>query len=202
MIRRRVPLRRSSAARGPCLEGCGARAQTRGLCGQHYGQAVRAVAKSATTWEQLEREGRCLPPAPSKVHNRRVVRDGITFQSVLEADYFAWLQDKQVAGVIRDLQPHPRYELLPTQHYKADATYVEVATGLRITVDTKGAATKGGRFPSVCVSWRYMMDHPLVVVERGRGGGFVETKRILPQPLPPGWRGHRTTEARAGAVAC
>lgn len=201
MIRRRLPLRRRAVSRGPCLDGCGARAVTRGLCGQHYGALVRAVAKGTTTWEALEREGRCLPPAPSKHNARATYRDGIRFGSELEADYFSELQWRQRAGEIRDLQDHPRYELsCPGDAYTADATYVEVATGLRITADAKGGATKGGRFPGVCVRWRYYLDHPLIVVER-RHGGFVETKRILPKPLPAGWRGHATQPARGAEDA-
>ncbi len=127
--------------------------------------------------------------------------DGIRMGSVLEADYYRHLQLLEKAGEIRDLQDHPRYELsCPGDGYVADATYVEVATGLRITADAKGGATKGGRFPGVCVRWRYWMDHPLVVVER-RGSGFVETKRILPKPLPAGWRGHATQPARGAEDA-
>lgn len=200
MIRRRFPLRRRATSRGPCLDGCGVRATTRGLCGKHYGAAVRAVAKGATTWEQLEREGRCLPPAPSKFHARVTYHEGIRFGSALEAAYFVELQRRERAGQIRGLRHHPRYVLLPDLHFVADATFVETATGLRLTADAKGGATKGGRFPAVCAVWRWMVDHPLVVVERGRGG-FVETKRILPRPLPEGWRGHATRPARE-AAAC
>ena len=126
--------------------------------------------------------------------------DGRRMGSQLEADYFRHLQSLEAQGLIRDLQDHPRYELVPGMHYVADATFVVVAMGLRITADAKGAATKGGRFPSVCRVWKAMMDHPLVVVER-RGRDFIETKRVLPKPLPAGWRGHATRPARE-AAAC
>jgi hypothetical protein len=133
----------------------------------------------------------------NKYGARATYVDGRRMGSQLEADYFRHLQLLARAGVIRDLVDHPRYELLPGMHYVADAAFTEVGTGLRITADAKGAATQGGRFPSVCHAWRAMMDHPLIVVERGRGG-FVETKRVLPKPLPEGWRGRCTREA----VAC
>lgn len=138
-----------------------------------------------------------LRRTPNKYGARVTYVDGIRMGSRLEADYFRHLQLLEKAGEIRDLEDHPRYELsCPGDCYVADATFVEVATGLRVTVDAKGGATKGGRFPGVCVRWRWYMDHPLVVVER-RGQGFVETKRILPKPLPAGWRGHATRPARA-----
>ena len=33
----------------------------RGLCRSCYGMACRRIQRGETTWEQLEREGQCLP---------------------------------------------------------------------------------------------------------------------------------------------
>ena len=46
-----------------CLvPGCNEPAKTRGLCATHYMYAHRLVTRGKTTWAELEKEGKCLPP--------------------------------------------------------------------------------------------------------------------------------------------
>ncbi len=44
---------------GCLFPGCGKLSKTRGLCDKHINAAKQAVRDGATTWDQLEREGRC-----------------------------------------------------------------------------------------------------------------------------------------------
>lgn len=41
---------------------CKGDAETRGLCGSDYQVAYQLVVAGMVTWEQLEREGKALPP--------------------------------------------------------------------------------------------------------------------------------------------
>lgn len=76
--------------------------------------------------------------------------DGIRFMSKLEARWYSWLQDQRRAGLISDLEVHPRYDLQPKFEkegrkeraitYTADflITYPD---GLIEVVDVKGFST-------------------------------------------------------------
>lgn len=43
--------------------GCERNSAARGLCSNHYNQAVRYIDQGRTTWERLEAAGRARPPA-------------------------------------------------------------------------------------------------------------------------------------------
>lgn len=68
-----------------------------------------------------------------KYHNKKTVADGIKFDSKLEAERYAQLKILERAGVIRDLELQPEYELIPSFKkdgktwrktvYKADFRY-------------------------------------------------------------------------------
>ena len=49
-----------------------------------------------------------------KYHNKKTVIDGIKFDSKLEAERYAHLKMMERAGVIRDLELQPEYELIPS----------------------------------------------------------------------------------------
>lgn len=51
---------------------------------------------------------------PSKYRNRKVVVDGITFDSGREAAHYLDLKLRLAAGEIRDLRCHPQFELHDT----------------------------------------------------------------------------------------
>ena len=72
--------------------------------------------------------------------------DGIRFASQAEATRFMSLRMMEKAGLIRNLEPHPRFELFGAsgEHvgwYTADSTYVVVATGEGVVEDVKSPAT-------------------------------------------------------------
>ena len=92
-----------------------------------------------------------LNPMRSKYGNRKVNRDGVTFDSAKEARRWSELLILEQAGVIQNLRRQIRYELLPSQridgkvaeravHYVADFVYEQ--DGQTIIEDTKSPATR------------------------------------------------------------
>lgn len=84
-----------------------------------------------------------------KYHNKKTVIYGIKFDSKLEAERYAQLKMMERAGVIRDLELQPEYELLPSFKkngktwrktvYKADFRYILAENDKTIIEDIKGS---------------------------------------------------------------
>ena len=84
-----------------------------------------------------------------KYHNKKTVADGIKFDSKLEAERYAQLKILERAGVIRDLELQPEYELIPSFRkngktwrrtvYKADFRYILAEDDSYIIEDVKGS---------------------------------------------------------------
>lgn len=85
-----------------------------------------------------------------KYGNRKVIRDGIEFDSVKECQRYCELKLMQRAGLISDLQLQVPFELIPTQridgkvveravNYVADFVYQQ--DGVQVVEDTKGYKT-------------------------------------------------------------
>ena len=84
-----------------------------------------------------------------KYHNTKTVLDGIKFDSKLEAERYAQLKILERAGVIRDLELQPEYELIPSfkkdgktwrrTTYKADFKYILCEDDKIIIEDVKGS---------------------------------------------------------------
>lgn len=84
-----------------------------------------------------------------KYHNKKTVIDGIKFDSKLEAERYAQLKILERAGVIRDLELQPEYELIPSFRkngktwrrtvYKADFRYILAEDDSYIIEDVKGS---------------------------------------------------------------
>ena len=84
-----------------------------------------------------------------KYHNKKTVIDGIKFDSKLEAERYAQLKMIERAGVIRDLELQPEYELIPSFRkngktwrktvYKADFMYILAEDDSYIIEDVKGS---------------------------------------------------------------
>ena len=84
-----------------------------------------------------------------KYHNTKTVADGIKFDSRLEAERYAQLKMMERAGVIRDLELQPEYELIPSFKkggktwrrtvYKADFRYILCEDDSYIIEDVKGS---------------------------------------------------------------
>lgn len=93
----------------------------------------------------------------SKYHSKKIVRDGITFDSMKEYRRYVELSLLERAGAIQELKRQVKFELLPAQyeegngkkrgkcleravHYVADFVYME--NGAKVVEDTKGFKTK------------------------------------------------------------
>lgn len=87
----------------------------------------------------------------AKYHNRKVTRDGETFDSVKEYRRFCELLLLERAGAVTDLRRQVKFELIPAQRidgkvveracgYVADFVYME--NGRQVVEDTKGMRTQ------------------------------------------------------------
>lgn len=86
-----------------------------------------------------------------KYHNKKTVADGIKFDSKIEAERYAQLKILERAGVIRDLELQPEYELIPSFRkngktwrrtlYKADFRYILAEDDSYIIEDVKGSTS-------------------------------------------------------------
>ncbi len=84
-----------------------------------------------------------------KYHNTKMVADGIKFDSKLEAERYAQLKILERAGVIRELELQPSFELIPSFKkngkawrkavYKADFRYILCEDDRIIIEDVKGS---------------------------------------------------------------
>jgi hypothetical protein len=84
-----------------------------------------------------------------KYHNTKTVADGIKFDSKLEAERYAQLKILERAGVIRELELQPSFDLLPSFKkngktwrrtvYKADFRYISCEDDSYIIEDVKGS---------------------------------------------------------------
>lgn len=91
--------------------------------------------------------------AKAKYGNRKVVREGITFDSLKEYRRFCELRLLEKAGQITNLQRQVKFELIPTQRdasgkllekacsYVADFVYYDPALFADVVEDTKGFRT-------------------------------------------------------------
>jgi hypothetical protein len=99
-----------------------------------------------------------------KYHNKKVVRDGETFDSVKE--YHRWIELclMEKAGLISDLQRQVKYVLIPSQKegkktierecsYKADFVYTDNETGETVVEDVKGMRTEVYKIKRKLMLW-------------------------------------------------
>ena len=87
---------------------------------------------------------------PSKWKNRRINIDGIAFDSLGEGQRYRVLKTMEAAGEIKDLKVHPVFLLQesfidvegyrhPAITYEADFSYFDIASGMLVVEDIKGA---------------------------------------------------------------
>jgi hypothetical protein len=88
----------------------------------------------------------------NKYGNKKIVVDGHKFDSQKEARRYTELKLMERAGVIKDLELQPAFELIPTIRtetetlykvsYYADFRYTDTKTGGVVVEDVKGYKTK------------------------------------------------------------
>ncbi len=85
-------------------------------------------------------------PSPSKLRNVRIVVDGLTFDSLLEAKRYGELKIEAQAGHITDLQVHRRFRLavngLHICDYESDFVYRRDGTLIVEDVKSKPTVTR------------------------------------------------------------
>lgn len=77
----------------------------------------------------------------SKYNSKKVVVDGIKFDSAKEARVYQQLKLCEKAGVIKNLRLQVPYDLVIPCKYVADFVYVDFASGKEIVADAKGFKT-------------------------------------------------------------
>jgi len=86
-----------------------------------------------------------VPPSPSKLHNIRTQVDGITFDSLDEAERYGELKIEEKAGIITDLQVHKTFRLMVNGvhvcDYESDFTYRRDGTFVVEDVKSPGTIT-------------------------------------------------------------
>lgn len=95
----------------------------------------------------------------NKYHARKVVRDGITFDSAKEAKRYSELRILERCGQISNLRLQVPFELIPKNKeeravkYIADFVYDE--NGKTIVEDVKGMKTRDYIIKRKLMKWRY-----------------------------------------------
>jgi len=87
---------------------------------------------------------------PSKYRSRKIVRDGLKFDSVKEYRRWVELSRLEKAGKVSNLQRQVKFELIPSQRIDGKvveracayiADFVYTVDGLKVVEDTKGFRT-------------------------------------------------------------
>lgn len=100
----------------------------------------------------------------NKYHNKKVIYNGIKFDSKKESQYYLKLKMLEKAGKIRDLKLQVPFTLIETfrlndktyrkMKYIADFTYYDDKNNLHV-VDTKGYRTKEYELKKKLMAWKY-----------------------------------------------
>jgi hypothetical protein len=82
----------------------------------------------------------------TKYHNHKIAYNGIQFDSQKEMNRYQELLWMKQAGLIKDLECHPRYDLVVNGQklgfYRGDFRYKEVVTDSVVLEDVKSSVTK------------------------------------------------------------
>ena len=111
-----------------------------------------------------------------KYKNKKVVIDGITFDSKKEAGRYKELKTLERAGIIQKLQRQVKYVLIPAQYERTSSVYVKG--------NNKGKPKKGRLIERECAYYAdfvYMQDGNTIVedVKGYRDGQAYTSKRDL-----------------------
>ena len=103
-----------------------------------------------------------------KYHNKRVIYDGYTFDSIREKNYYIKLKLLEKAGKIKELELQKEYELQPSFKlnnktyrsikYRADFTYKTTEDDKLHVVDVKGFRTDVYRLKKKLFEYKYRIE--------------------------------------------
>jgi hypothetical protein len=115
----------------------------------------------------------------TKYNSRKVVLDGITFDSAMESKYYTHLSYLKYQNVVKDFKLQPVYELLPkftvngkkrlAIKYKADFE-VEYADGTVEVIDVKGFETADFKIKKKLFEYKYSTELRCVTFSKIDGG--------------------------------
>lgn len=115
----------------------------------------------------------------AKYGNKKVVRDGITFDSAMEAKYYDHLKHLKAQGIVTSFELQPRFVLLPKFEkngkkyreigYTADFT-VHYADGHSEVVDIKGMVTQQFELRKKLFDYRFPHELKLLTYSKIDGG--------------------------------
>ena len=101
---------------------------------------TRYASKATIEYNEAKQE------KPSKYFNKKTTLHGITFDSQKEAGRYQELLWMQRAGMVRNIELQPRYDLVVNGKkcgfYKGDFRYENVKTGEIVVEDVKGMRTQ------------------------------------------------------------
>lgn len=123
----------------------------------------------------------------SKYNNKKVVCDGITFDSKAERDYYLYLLDLKQRGIVTDIQLQPSFllqdkfrkngKLYREITYKADFE-VNYAEGRIEIVDVKGMVTKDFAIKQKLFEYKYPTLRLLLMAHSKIDGGWIELDEL------------------------
>ena len=100
----------------------------------------------------------------SKYHNKKVTVDGITFDSIKEAERWKTLRLMERAGEIVGLNRQVKIELVPKSnlfravYYVADFVYFDKRKGKTVYEDVKGMKTDVYKLKKKLLYWRHQIE--------------------------------------------
>jgi len=110
----------------------------------------------------------------NKYKNKKIIHDGIKFDSIKEKDRYIDLKIMQKAGLIHNLQVKPVYTLIPKNKYNgvcsyiADFSYNEIIDDEMIVEDVKPFNKKTGKFlllPVYKIKKKLMYDRFKIIIK-------------------------------------
>lgn len=123
----------------------------------------------------------------SKYNNKKVVYDGITFDSKAERDYYLYLLDLKQRGIVTDIQLQPSF-LLQEKFRKNGKLYREIAykADFEVTyadghveiVDVKGMVTKDFAIKQKLFEYKYPALRLLLMAYSKIDGGWINLDEL------------------------
>ncbi len=117
------------------------------------------------TEEQYQKLINAKAPKPSKYHNKKVIYDGIKFDSAKEANYYLKFSLMQEAGIIKDLELQKKFILQKGYtlngkryreiSYKADFCYISTTDDKYHVIDVKGFKTDVYKLKKKLFEYKY-----------------------------------------------
>lgn len=100
----------------------------------------------------------------SKINSKKIIVDGISFDSKTEAKYYCRLKKLKENGKIRHIECHPKYELQPAcerygrkyrpMYYIADFLVIQ-DDGHKIVIDVKGYGMEDAALKRKLFAYKY-----------------------------------------------